>query len=213
MASYCNSLSLYFGWRSVIPRDWEKDLETENSGPWKRLKPSPVTTQQSGEVLRRDGRDGILPGFDGGIHCPRWLDGWLRMWDGWLQMVVARLCPLMASMAISRLIGYQRRPDSNHCQSRVLSLQCITLHICSGSFPSSLFDKHEFYCWPRGHRLWQRRVLTIATYWIYIHAKLLDVDRFPNNWLQYWVETNACGGWLEVIRWVADIDGMADGWR
>ena len=74
-----------------------------------------MTTQQSGEVLRRDGRDGILPGFDGGIHCPRWLDGWLRMWDGWLQMVVARLCPLMASMAISRLIGYQRRPDSNHC--------------------------------------------------------------------------------------------------
>ena len=56
-------------------------------------------------------------------------------------------------------------------------------------------------------------MLTIATKGIHIHAKLLDVDRFPNNWLQYWVETNACGGCLEVIRWVADIDGMADGWR
>ena len=118
-------------------------------------------------------------------------------------------------MSTDGIDGYQQInwiPTETWFQS--LYCRCNALrYICSGSFPSSLFDKHEFYCWPRWHRLWQRRVLTIATKGIHIHAKLLDVDRFPNNWLQYWVETNACGGWLEVIRWVADIDGMADGWR
>ena len=63
---------------------------------------------------------------DGWIHCPRWLDGWLRMRDGWPKMVVTRLCPLMASMAINRLIGDQRRTDSNHCQSDVSPPQCTS---------------------------------------------------------------------------------------
>ena len=76
---------------------------------------------------------------DGWIHCPRWLDGWLRMRDGWPEMVVTRLCPLMASMAINRLIGYQRRTDSNHSQSDALPRQCT----CPEPFKCSLIDTRD----------------------------------------------------------------------
>ena len=79
---------------------------------------------------------------DGWIHCPRWLDGWLRMRDGWPEMVVTRLCPLMASMAINRLIGYQRRTDSNHSQSDALPRQG-NAHVRPELFKCSLNYTHD----------------------------------------------------------------------
>ena len=104
---------------SVIDRQWDVETVTQDLGSHLEWQLSSSRGQSSGGMVEMVSRPS-----DGWIHCPRLLDGWLRMRDGWPEMVVTRLCRLMASMAIIRLIGYQRRTDSNHCQSDVLPPQC-----------------------------------------------------------------------------------------
>ena len=89
------------------------------SGPWRRLKPSPVTTQQSGAVLRRDGRDGILPIW--------WLDTLPEM-ARWVATNAGRMArdACHQIMSTDGFDGYQQInwiPTEDRFQS--LSLRCI----------------------------------------------------------------------------------------
>ena len=139
-ANYCNSLTLYFylilGPLKILvwPRTWhwQWDFETviQDLGNGSSHLEWQLSSrgQFSGGMVEM-----VSCPSDGWIHCPRWLDGWLRMRDGWPEMVVTRLCRLMALMAINRLIGYQQRTDSNHCQSNILPWHCT----CSEPFKCS----------------------------------------------------------------------------